>query len=89
MFDIDNEEDKNELKFYIKTLDGISTLFQVTKDTKIEDFTKKYRKDKGFSKCTQVAFCYKGQKLAQSKTFGDYQIEQEATLHEIIMLSGC
>ena len=53
MFDIDDDYDEpNELRIFINTLGGESALFTVTKDTKIEDFEKKYRKEmKIKSKC--------------------------------------
>ena len=91
MFDTDDDYDTNELRFYIRTIQGDSMLFTVTKDTKIEDFEKKYRKEmKMKSKCgATLDFLFLGRKLDKSKTFADYNICQEDIIHLLMRIGGC
>ena len=82
-------ETDNELRIYTKTMDGETSEFRVTKDTKIKDFIKEYKEYKNMSECTQVLLWFKGKKLDPYKTFDDYDIFDEAIIHDITKLSGC
>jgi ubiquitin C len=89
MFDVDDETETGEFTICIKTVQGDTDNFQVRKDMKIDELRKKYCEDKGFNRSgTHVKFNFKGKNLEENKTFGDYDISSDDTLHVLVRLSG-
>ena len=83
-----NETDKEKFTITLKTIQGDAEEFQVEKKMTIKEFGKKYIKEKGFSENTIMLFNFKGKKLDENKTFGDYNITPDDTIHILIRLHG-
>lgn len=88
MFDVDEGEETGDFTICIKTVQGDTDNYTVSKNMKIEELKNKYCKDKGFNQGTHVKFNFKGKNLEEGKTFGDYDISSDDTLHVLIRLSG-
>ena len=90
--DYEHYYNANELRLFFKTLQGDSEEFTVTKDTNIGDFKKKYIEEVMRvkpSSCSDISFLLYGKTLNPSKTFGEYDISDDETIHIIIRPSGC
>ena len=85
IFDLD--EERYEFEIFLKNPSAETESFMVTKNTKIEDFLKKYRKVHGCSKNAHLVLSFKGRVLSLDKTFDDYDIYQDDTIH--LLVWGC
>ena len=87
--DYDHYYNRDEVTLFFKE-HSETTEFTVTKDTNIGDFIKKYQKKyNNISECTWVHFSFHGKLLDPYKTFGDYDIDDDETIHVVIRTTGC
>ena len=88
MFDVDDESETGEFTICIKTVQGDTDNYQVKKEMTINELRQKYCRDKNFNAGTHVKFNFKGKNLDDNKTFKDYDISSDDTLHVLVRLSG-
>ena len=72
----------------IKSVNGDSNSFEVTKDMKLKDLVEKYRKINGVDSRAKVILTYQGKILKEDKKIGDCDIDPDETLHCLVRLVG-
>ena len=64
--------------------------FKVPKKLLVKDFIARYKKEISYCKDARILLNYRGKKLDESKTLGDYVLDDESIIfHSIVRLAVC
>ena len=80
--------EKKYMQLFVKLLDGKTKTFETCPDGTIEQFKKLIEASVGMPVEQQRLICA-GMQLEDGRTFSDYNIQKESTLHMVLRLRGC